>query len=521
MHSIRRQTCRKPGFPIKKSAHMTFRANWEYGRPPGAAKKAEKALFNVALEYRNELWLRLGEIDAEVFDLEPDEVDELAVAVTGMAEDLHADAGLWRSLEAYHAEFFGVPLPLLCRDGDAGLETFDARRFRFFFYTLWRLFHPDHIVSPGHRGFIALAEHASGFFRKTFAGLSQTSPWTGFFAGSNRRGREVKRKLVWIGTRSFLFRLFHQDYVAHREPKPGEEIATTDDFLCQECTAWSGLGGLDILAATLDLSEDDRKALRGWHERHMAVYRIGKSTPDGRKEELLEAVNEINGQPYRVRIGTDMGPNPFRSGVLVFGSLVSWRGDWYWSGTQKILSLSSIELAEARTNFRRRGAIAYRYCPDLEMRAREIEAEHHADFIKFHGADLAVFPDEASAAAAENKRLRLPDAHETLMDAGDKTAVFYHPGEGVEMFTAYGTLLAGLEKRDGELTPDEIHAIQAFMEEDSISPAFVRRVIRETGSAAVEGLYGFPENSSGIGYLLRRFKGCYFRKRYPSLSLHE
>ena len=500
---------------------MKFRENWELGRPPGVEKKSEKVLFNVALAYRDELRSQLVEINAPVFQIAPAAVDDLAVALAGLAEDLHADAGLWRSIETSNTQLFGVPLPLVCREGDEGLETFDARRFRFFLYSLWRHFLPNVIVSPAHRGFLALSEHAATFFSAAFGRLPRKSPVAEYLGRQNHRGWSVKQKLIWLGTRSFLFRLFHGDYVARIEPEPGAEINTTDDFLCQECTEWSGFGVVDILAVVLELSDEDRETLRGWQERHVAVYRIVNSIQEGRKEVVVETVNEANGQTYRVRIGLDQGANPFLPGMFVYGSLVPWRGEWYWSGSQRIVQLSPVELADVRKKLRQTGSFSYRYCPDLERKAREFELKQRANFLQFHGSDLALFANGAVAAAAESKRVGLPGMCQEIKGAKDKTAVFYHSGEGVEIFTAYGTLRSALEKRDEDLSEDEIETLQAFIEEDTVSPAFVRRVIDETGSAAVEELFYLPKESIGVEYLLRRFKGCFFRKRYPNISLRE
>jgi hypothetical protein len=149
--------------------------------------------------------------------------------------------------------------------------------------------------------------------------------------------------------------------------------------------------------------------------------------------------------------------------------------------------------------------------------------------VRFHGSELALFPNGLSAAAAEQKRLRVfseikagEDLEKILKKHGVKrpgqgdyprkfvenekgVAVFYHEGEGVEMFTGYGILLSGLKKQDEPLTPDEMEILQAFVEEDAISPAFVRRVIRDAGSAGLEKLYFLTNGTDGIEYLLRRF----------------
>jgi len=197
-----------------------------------------------------------------------------------------------------------------------------------------------------------------------------------------------------------------------------------------------------------------------------------------------------------------------------------------------------------RDFFSKNSTVAYRYCPDRAQRAHDIAAEHFADFVRFHGSDLAVFPDGLSAAAAEQKRMRIfsekkagKDLKKILkkygmerpaqsmglpngfIESGKGVAVFYHEGEGTEMIEGYDTLLRALGNRKDPLSDKEKEILQAFIEEDTISPAFVRRVIRDAGSAGIERLYCLSDSEEGMEYLLRRFKGLYYRKRYPCISL--
>ena len=65
-------------------------------------------------------------------------LSELAALLVEFGEDIHADAGLWRSLEASNREFFGTPLPLA--DGAGAMELlhgFDPRRIQHLIWTLW------------------------------------------------------------------------------------------------------------------------------------------------------------------------------------------------------------------------------------------------------------------------------------------------------------------------------------------------------------------------------------------------
>lgn len=306
---------------------------------------------------------------------------------------------------------------------------------------------------PRGIGFLAIAKMASKYFARAFATQPRTSPVADFLATSSRRGWEVKRKLVWLGTRSFLFRFAFTTCMQGQEIAPGEGIAATDDFLCQQCTEWSGA----------------QQTFRG-----------------------LE------------------------------------------------------DFASIRRQFREKSPnIVYRYCPDLEQKARKAVAAHFANFVRFHGSDFAVFPDGLSAAAAEQKRMRtyseakvgedLPRILKKygikrlgqasypsyLLDSQRGVAVFYREGEGVEMVANYDELLSALKKKDQPLTQAEMEMIQGVMEDNGISPTFVRRVINDTGSSEIEKLYFLPEGTNGVEYLLRRFKGHYFRERYPCISLLE
>jgi hypothetical protein len=515
-------------------------------RPPGAPDRESKALGEIAQCWRNELAPVLAGFGAEALALNSEAVDELAIAMCELAEDLYADCGLWRGMEAGNRELFGTPLPLLWRTGDPPLAQFDARRFQFFLYSIWRHFKPDCIMSPMHRGFVAVASCAETFFAGMFSGRSRASSVGTFLRTANSRGWEIKRKLVWLGTHGFLFRLSFADYLARNPPKDADIIGTTDDFLCQECTAWSGFGALDLLALVLDLPESDRAVLRSWHERHAACYRVDTLHVKGAVIETIGVVNLINDQPYSVRMEIPREQCPFAPGQMVFGSLVPWREEWYWSGGQNTYPKVPPDFSTLkRSMIEKNPQIVYRYRADLAERARQSVATHQAAFVRFHGSDLAVFADGLTAAAAEQQSLReqieakigadLP-AYLTkhgldrtgpklswprkLIECQRGVAVFYHEGEGIEIMADFDLLRGALSKSRETLSEGEANTLQAFVESAEISPAFVRRVIREHGSAGLASLYFLPSgDTTELEFLLRRFKGLYYRRRYPRISL--
>jgi hypothetical protein len=99
-------------------------------------------------------------------------------------------------------------------------------------------------------------------------------------------------------------------------------------------------------------------------------------------------------------------------------------------------------------------------------------------------------------------------------------AVFYHEGEGVEIMADFDVLRAALGKSRAALSADESEVLQAFVESAEISPEFVRRVISQYGSVGLAALYFLPTGDLvEVEFLLRRFKGFYFRRRYPNISL--
>jgi hypothetical protein len=284
-------------------------------------------------------------------------------------EDVHADCGLWRSLENYNREFFGTPLPLAATDPLASPPApFDPRRLQHLLWTLWMETDPEGCPRPDHANLLHIAGGVGAFLAERFAGVPVTSGVKDFLGGPSQFGWEIKRKLVWLGSKSYLFRWFFADYV--REHNEGATVGITDDFICQQSSVWSGLGAIDILAGALDVPAEDRATLRTWYERHAAFYRVLSRQDRGPETEHIVVRNVVNSQPYTVRM--NMPKCPFQPGMVVFGSLTPWRGEWYWSGEQRpYQNVPEQEEAGLRRELlERHPGIAYRYCPAEAAQAR-------------------------------------------------------------------------------------------------------------------------------------------------------
>ena len=525
-------------------------ATIESDRPPGSAGRLDQRLAGLALALRGVVAVTQRMFIYPACQLDNDALDELAIALVEFAEDIHAGIGLWQALEDYQSEFFGTPLPLFLDVGEPLSGSFDPRRVRYFLYILWGQFKPDHLLAPDHRDLIKLAETVSEFLTVAFRREPRDSEVARFLNTPNRRGWDVKRKLVWVGQHSYLFR--HQCARYLEEYGTGTtDIDAIDDFICQHCTDWCGLGVIDLLAAALDLPEPDRATLRTWYERHNAPYVVQTIVKRGAVTETMEVINVVNDQPYCIRL--EMEKCPFVAGQIVIGSLVPWRGEWYWSGAQRMWPKAETALLAAlkKEYVEKLSGLAYRYCGDLAQKARDIVREHHKQFVAHHGNDLAVFSDGLSLAAAAQKRMRalfekraegmgadvmrchglrnpwprlkFPDA---FLKHRDGIGAFFNPDEGEEYMLSFNQLRSAFRKQEDSLTNDEAETVRALIENQTISPAFVERMVREHGCGAIGAIgrayliRGFQQTPH-LAWLLRRFKGKFYRTHYPAIAFSQ
>jgi Protein of unknown function (DUF3843) len=464
----------------------------------------------------------------------------LAHILVEFAEDLSQDIGIWKSLEHYNRDFFGTPLPCVLQPDEAmDASPINPARIQFFLWTLYAELEPDLILAPNHQDLERLAIWIADFLSARFARMQFHSGVKAFLITPNQYGWEVKRKLVWLGQHSYLFRLHCENYV--RENGGKYDIPTLDDFICQENTSWSGLGAIDILASTLDITASQRHDLRSWYERHMGYFRVVSI-----HEPLIEVVNMLNEQSYTVRV--DENASVFQAYQMMFGSLVPWDGEWYWSGTQQgFETVTEDIIQQIKQDFPVKASqIVYRYCDALAAKARELLGKHYQQFLAYHGTDLIIYPD--GNAMAEDMRefhqyqfdtapkkdveaflkkhqlsTPLPQVEWSpeLLACDDGIGVYFNPEEGQEMMTSFDNVLHGFQKQGRDLSEDEAEMIRQFLYADALSPQFVRKLVQDYGDASIAAAFLIPQDCDkySLEYLLRRYKGHYYRKRYPSLTI--
>lgn len=515
---------------------MSFQQN----RPPSTPGLGDARLPGLI----NDLAHRLGQTQADLthdtLHLPDRERLALATALVEFGEDLHHDLGLWSSLEQYNRDLFGTPLPLTLPPA-AVTSSAPSLEDRVC-HLLWNLYleiYPEFILSPSHQDLRHLAAVTADFLAKQFARRHSQSGIKSFLAGPNKYGWQVKRKLIWLGRHSYLFRYHFLNYV-EEQGRPAD-IGTIDDFICQATTTWSGLGVIDILAGLLPLEANQRQTLRQWYERHLAYYLILESGRVG-----LTLKNLVTAELYQVRMDGNAGE--FSVGQTVFGSLLPWNGAWYWSGGQRLLGeITEAEQQDLVGELRRQAAaLIYRYDKPALAKVRTTIERLEQTFLHYHGDDLVIYPDGLTMAGDQQRMYRLHNESlpETELDRIKETfdlataqpampypaeiidnengvGLFFNPGEGTEMMVHFNDVLSGFQKHGRDLSQDESDAIEAFIKSKAISPHFVRRVIRDYGSAAIAATFLIhdPTPDHYLDYLLRRYKGDFYRLRYPQVTL--
>ncbi|MGK0186174.1 MAG: hypothetical protein ACI9R3_001957 [Verrucomicrobiales bacterium] len=401
------------------------------------------------------------------------------------------------------------------------------------------------VLAPDHLDLQAMADTAAEFLTERFSSMPQDSGVTKFLATENEHASDIKRKLVWLGTESYLFRGFFSSYQDEQGKEPGD-ISVIESFVCEECTEWCGLGVADILVEAIGLNDEDAEDLLSWRDRHTALFRIIDTKKDGDFIETLTSRNIVNGEDYLVSM--NMIVAGFECGMVFFGALTRWRGTWYWSGEQRRLGKVSSEKDEELrwAMFEESSQSAYRYCEPEAEKARKVMAEHHTNFVQHYEDDLVVFADGLTLAETERKRmaemwaaapkedvehamqsqgLERPEPRMSFppefMNHDQGISAYSSPEEGIEYCINFHQLSNGMQKQGVDLSEAELETIRGVVVDSSCSVAFIRRLVSDSGPQSIAWAFLIRNQSLEwvMETLLRRYKGSYYRKRYPRITL--
>ena len=86
-------------------------------RPEGFEGEADARLPGIQDALRKSLARVQKDLTRGTLKLARPDLKTLAALLVEFGEDLHCGVGIWRTLERYHREFFGTPLPFLVEPG--------------------------------------------------------------------------------------------------------------------------------------------------------------------------------------------------------------------------------------------------------------------------------------------------------------------------------------------------------------------------------------------------------------------
>ena len=114
-------------------------------------------------------------------------------------------------------------------------------------------------------------------------------------------------------------------------------------------------------------------------------------------------------------------------------------------------------------------------------------------------------------------RISLPPE---VMESENGIGVFFNPDEGQEIMLEFNDVVQGLKKKGINLNEDDKESIRGLIFSDAISPRFVRKLVQKYGDESIATAFFIDKikHNYYLDYLLRRYKGHFYRNRYPSLS---
>ena len=456
--------------------------------------------------------------------------EQMAILSVEFGHDIHNDLGIWKSYEKLNISLFGNPLPvhgeLYDIDPD---DPFDVARVQHFLWKIIGELVPNILISPTHEDLERLSETVANFLADKFKRVLKDSARKEFLTNDMTEAGDAKRKLVWLGTESYFFRLAFFSFIHKNKLK--QDVASVDDFICENTTHWSGFGPLDLLAEMLEISNDLKTDLLSWKERVQGMFKVVDLEQDH-----LTVLNVFNHSNYRVSI-TD-APKYFGKAKIIHGWIIHWDGQWYWSGQQRTYKDFSDEDMNdfVTTVFSKNPTIEYQFDVTKLEKAREALLTIYDDSLNFFKSDLGHFAngiEMASQLKAKDmavRKLKNPDDKtegreysfpDDIMNYEKGIGYFLNINEGIELFLGYNDLISGLQKKGEPLTQDEGESLFQFITGVNTSPEFVKRVLKDHPADAILQLFFLEEleTEQALNYLFRCYKGDYYQIRYPNIKL--
>ncbi|MGL6194852.1 MAG: DUF3843 family protein, partial [Thermoguttaceae bacterium] len=235
--------------------------------PENSDKKSIAVLQSLVKKCEKEITAMQKTLKFNTLKLPAKAIKQLAEILIDFTLDIHSGSGIWLALEKYNTELFNTPLPLV-HPVDTPLPSgVCLPRVKFLLWNIYPQLDEGLYISNKHIDLITASEAMTLFLNTLLPLLPPISPIKLFLDTPNDYGWEIKKKLIWLGTRSYLFRHRFVEYLKECNDSLNP-VMLIDDFICQETTRYSGLGPIDILAECLSIPQMQKEELRSWYLRH-------------------------------------------------------------------------------------------------------------------------------------------------------------------------------------------------------------------------------------------------------------
>jgi hypothetical protein len=356
----------------------------------------------------------------------------------------------------------------------------------------------------------------------------------------NKDGGFVKRRLIWLGMASYLFRFSASNYLADKE----KNVSTVEDFLMQMNTKLSGFTPLDIFVEMADLDEESKKELQKWEEPYMALYYVEDQTGD-----YWTVKNLINKKDYKVwkDYGAPERVDPIKKGIYCLGGIVPWQKEWRWSGEQVIYtSLAPENISQIikviKNDYPK---MIYRYCEESRKKAFEYVKEEYDFFISYFKTKLVTFEsgytmrdhlqqyyqafnklELEKMPKEEKKKFNLEDGAPPMdwpapLLESMGTAIFYVADRGVNFLTDFREFLKTLKKKGVDLTKDDEEAIYGYVTDPGVPYQLFHHLKKDYSFESVKCAFRVKEwnEERDLEFLLRCYKGRQYKEKFPDIKL--
>jgi hypothetical protein len=474
--------------------------------------------------------------------LKADEAMELAWRIAGYLEDVVNQIGIFKALTTKNREIFGTPIPLFIKNpGHFSPDTINKKALTYLVWDFFTGTRENLILSPTHDDLQTIAEEIYGYLKKQVKNVPRGSKIKEFITLSgNKDGGFVKRRLIWLGLDSYLFRFSAKNYLTGKEKR----TSTVEDFLMQMNTKLSGFTPLDIFVEMAALDEESKKELQKWEEPYMALYYVENETSDS-----WTVKNLINKKDYKVwkDYGAPETADPIKKGIFCLGGIVPWQKEWRWSGEQMIYpSLAPEKISQIIKIFENESPkMIYRYCEESRKKVFEYEENEHDFFIShfktnpvtfnsghtmrdrlkqyhqvFNKLKLKKIPKEKKKKYNLEYGAPQIDLPEPLLESPD-TAIFYVAGKGMNFLTDFREFLNALDKKGQDLTKDDEEVIYGYVKDPAISHQLFHYLKKDYSFESVKCAFRIKEwnEERDLEFLLRCYKGQQYKEKFPDIKL--